>query len=416
VVACAPESPAPTTAPEALAGATPTVEVAAAPATLPVGVDGKSPDFNSAYFAFFPQQVMAHPGDTVEFTFADTGEPHTVTLGTMADAAVQAFEKAGPTGDASEDPAVKSLPTFTVTETSLEVNQSVTQPCFQDEGPVGTAACPKQEQPAFDGQQAYYNSGWPAPDTTWSVQLADDLAPGTYRYICLVHLGAMTGQLTVVDAATDIPTAEEVAASGQAEMTALAAKLKPAIEQATTGATAEKAIAGVLSPDVMNAMDSEFLPKEISIPAGGTVTWTLMGPHTVSFDAPEDANGTRVEMANGDVVINPKAAAPEGGAGMPAPPPEAAGAPAATGSPEAGPTGEYGATPAAGGDAAASQEMPPPVPIDGGSWDGAGFHSSGAVLSFPPQLFTYSLKFTKPGTYPYKCLVHPDMQGTVTVQ
>ena len=59
---------------------------------------------------------------------------------------------------------------------------------------------------------------------------------------------------------------------------------------------------------------------------------------------------------------------------------------------------------------------PPTVKVtDAGSWDGTGFHNTGLVLSFPPQLGAYKLTFTKPGTYQYKCLIHVDMLGTVKV-
>jgi hypothetical protein len=53
--------------------------------------------------------------------------------------------------------------------------------------------------------------------------------------------------------------------------------------------------------------------------------------------------------------------------------------------------------------------------FDGGKWDGVAAHSSGLVLSFPPDLYKYKLTFTKPGTFEYLCTVHPDMKGTVTV-
>ena len=57
----------------------------------------------------------------------------------------------------------------------------------------------------------------------------------------------------------------------------------------------------------------------------------------------------------------------------------------------------------------------PPTPIDGGSYDGSGLHNTGVVQSFPPQLYTYSLAFTTPGSYEYVCLIHPDMKGTINV-
>jgi hypothetical protein len=55
--------------------------------------------------------------------------------------------------------------------------------------------------------------------------------------------------------------------------------------------------------------------------------------------------------------------------------------------------------------------------VDGGTWDGAGFRSSGFPICLggdcPPARF--SLTFTKPGTYRYACLLHPAMIGTVVV-
>ena len=115
------------------------------------------------------------------------------------------------------------------------------------------------------------------------------------------------------------------------------------------------------------------------------MTWTVLGPHTISFDAPEDANQARVVAPDGSVHINAKAFVPANSPGQP-PPPEG----------EAPPPG-------------------PPILIDGGMWDGEGFISSGIILSFPPQLFQYRLTFATAGTYKFQCLIHPDMEGTVRV-
>jgi plastocyanin len=65
----------------------------------------------------------------------------------------------------------------------------------------------------------------------------------------------------------------------------------------------------------------------------------------------------------------------------------------------------------------------PPGPLDpmtgppagGSTYDGTGFVSSGIVQPVPPQN-TYTLTFTKAGTFPYVCLIHPGMAGTVVVQ
>jgi plastocyanin len=52
------------------------------------------------------------------------------------------------------------------------------------------------------------------------------------------------------------------------------------------------------------------------------------------------------------------------------------------------------------------------APAGGSTYDGTGFVSSGLLF----QGKTYSLTFTKPGTYTYVCTIHPGMQGTVVVQ
>jgi plastocyanin len=54
-------------------------------------------------------------------------------------------------------------------------------------------------------------------------------------------------------------------------------------------------------------------------------------------------------------------------------------------------------------------------PAGGATYDGTGYHNSG----MPPDLtkaFSYSLTFTKPGTFRYQCLLHPGQEGTVIVR
>jgi Plastocyanin len=53
--------------------------------------------------------------------------------------------------------------------------------------------------------------------------------------------------------------------------------------------------------------------------------------------------------------------------------------------------------------------------VDAGSWDGAGLRNSGLFLSFPPQLLAYKMTFSKAGSYPYVCTIHPEMKGTIKV-
>jgi plastocyanin len=63
-----------------------------------------------------------------------------------------------------------------------------------------------------------------------------------------------------------------------------------------------------------------------------------------------------------------------------------------------------------------------PIPVGNpAAWDGTGTLSSGVLLPpgfGPPGSSTYTVKFTKAGVYPFKCMFHDNMGmvGTVTVQ
>jgi plastocyanin len=63
------------------------------------------------------------------------------------------------------------------------------------------------------------------------------------------------------------------------------------------------------------------------------------------------------------------------------------------------------------------------APSGGNSYDGTGIVSSGIFFPGPPGGLgpgapptSYTLTFSTPGTYVYDCLIHPGMEGTVTVQ
>jgi hypothetical protein len=58
---------------------------------------------------------------------------------------------------------------------------------------------------------------------------------------------------------------------------------------------------------------------------------------------------------------------------------------------------------------------PPFTPIDGGTYDGSGYKSTGLLTGFGPPMPQPSVTFTKAGTYSYVCLIHPKMGGVVKV-
>lgn len=111
---------------------------------------------------------------------------------------------------------------------------------------------------------------------------------------------------------------------------------------------------------------NSFQPRTIEIAAGDTVTWNFVQPwgnHTVTFLGGEVA--PEVDVHEGaQVIVNPKARFRSGGE----------------------------------------------------TYDGTGYRNSGISGRDPSVRRPYSLTFTKPGQYPYVCLLHPGMGGTVIVR
>ena len=70
----------------------------------------------------------------------------------------------------------------------------------------------------------------------------------------------------------------------------------------------------------------------------------------------------------------------------------------------------------AGGPGVQPGAQNPPAVINGGSWNGQCFRSSGVIFGPPPPKSTvFTLTFSKAGTYTFQCTVHEDMKGTVKV-
>ena len=355
--------------------------------TYSVIVDGKGTDLNTNFFAFFPKTLKAHPGETVRFDVAFTGDPHTVTLGTLVNAGLAAAAKAKPGTNPAQIPEMMKLPPLAPPPPATSANQSAMQPCFLESGaPPPSEPCERIEQPAFTGKESFYNSGWLDQDESFDVELASDVAPGKYSFMCLVHRAPMSGTIEVVDADTKIPTPQDVEQAGRQELNDSVAKLQAAVD--TADASAQKAFAGVGSPEVKDGIASVFLPEDVSIPVGGSVTWTVVGPHTITFGLDQETTEILSRNADGTVVRNTKLRMPAISKGF-APATEAK---------------LY----------TLSEE-----------WNGEGYFNTGVIASrkvgnvvlpgFPSAGFAYSLKFTRAGTYKFHCGVHLDMVGRVKV-
>lgn len=385
----------------------------AGPVTVMVG--NTVPDLTADTFAYFPKLVTVHPGDTVTFKSAFHGEPHTVTFakglqgGLKAYGTIDAETKKGnkvleelqqqngpptPAQIAKLSPelqaAVKAVDEINAFPSLLpdgpgDADQRASNPCFLATGELPAndkAACPKSEQPAFTGTETMFSSGFLPDQAEFAVKLADTIAPGEYRYTCLLHKPDMQGTITVVAKGQPATSATDAADAASKQLDELKAKLAPLHDKAAaTPVTA--AVAGLFDDSLHEGYLAEFGPPNASIKAGSSVTWTINGPHTISFNAPEDAVGIFMKATDGTFHTNPKQDAPAASAGAPPP----------------------------------GNGPPPskPIAINGGKFDGKGYKSSGGIISFGPPGYTYKVTFTKAGTYAYRCLIHPDMKATITV-
>lgn len=380
--------------------------------SVTVQVDGQADDYNSSFLAYFPDEVTVHPGDTVVYESVFTGEPHTITFGTAVQDVVEQFEALPPEALEEEGPpppeleaAFERIPSM-LPEGPGDAHQNSVNPCFVAAGeeiPEDTESpCPVTEPEPFTGTETFYNSGFLADGERFELQLADDIEPGTYKGFCTLHFVEMISTVNVVAEDEEVPPADEVEEEGQAQLQEAAGALAPAVEAAADDVPEGEVAAGITDEEAApGALANEFVPADMQVSAGEPVTWNINGPHTVSFNAPEDV---RVPLARGDdgyYHLNPESLAP---AGFDAPPPPEG--PEGEGEPGSEEGGEEGPPEGEG----PPEEEGPPEPVDAGEWDGTGFLSSG-IMFFGP----FSVTITEPGTYEYICLIHPDMEGTVNV-
>lgn len=357
-----------------------------------VDVDADTDDPKAFHLGYFPGNVTVNPGDTVVYRSNFTGEPHTITFGTFINPAIEAFENATPEQLAADEPPPAFEPLLKyamLPQGPGDANQVSANPCFVTTGDLPadtTQPCPDQEPAPFTGKEVFYNSGFLPEEEEFEVKLADDIAPGTYRGFCMLHFTEMISTITVVPEGQDVTSAEEARAQADKELAALAAKAKEAQQKAQAATkpgmvlagdpTGEEEQGGPPKPNTAVGL-AEFTSEEVSVPSGGSVTWTISGPHSVTFNAPEDARVIIGKGPDGRTHLNEKAATP---ALFNVPPP-----------PEEEPEG-------------------PPPTVDLGRYDGTGFANTGIQFGG-----SYKVTFTKPGTYKYICVVHPEMEGTVTV-
>ena len=187
-----------------------------------------------------------------------------------------------------------------------------------------------------------------------TVKVAPDVAPGPYTVTCLLH-PFMEATLTVVASDAGRLSPAQVAAAADKELGDARGRAT-GIAVPTQAPVADGATVTASWGDQLVAVN-QFAPETVSVKVGQTVTWKDASPympHTVSFQPPFKSPN------------EPNAFLPAGaksGSGFPG---------------GVAHSGIFGPAPA--------------FPVNG-----------------------FSLTFTKAGTYPYLCLLHPGMAGTVQV-
>lgn len=298
--------------------------------TWQVRVGGGSADQALQAQAFLPARVTINAGDTINWTFAPA---HTVSF--LSGGAPPALAVPGPAG--------------------LEFNPAVAFPAGG---------------PTYDGT-GYANSGL-LPGASGNTFALSFSKPGTYDYVCLLHPG-MTGQVVVQAADSAYPaTQAQVDAQANIEFYDKLAKAQSMLDSAKV--TSAPGASGHTSYAVNNGVGGNqasvlrYLPVELHVKPGDSVTWTVNDPHelhTVTFYDPAGAPPPFIEpvpQAAGPPKLMIRNAAPEGGTSV----------------------------------------------------QSQGLYNSGLMM--PGQSYTFS--FPKPGVYSYVCTIHSDlgMYGKIVVE
>jgi plastocyanin len=313
---------------------------------------------------FFPGAITIHSGDTIHFLAPDSWEPHTVT--------------SIPDGVNEPHPYVGRPP-------KVMTNPLAFYPSFGGSGVQ-----------SYDPSK-YYNSGFLFPGDQYNGTDTADVSfstPGTYTFFCLLHsgvdptthkIGGMHVDVTVVPQGSSGPTSQaDIDAAASAQRTTLinagvqALNTFPLTQtKLSDGSTNWGVTAGgygldTLDPDGVTDI-AQFTPSGLSVNTGDTVTWTNdTGTfHTITFlsGGPDIPLLLPIAATGGgppNFEINPSALEPAGG-----------------------PT-----------------------------YDGTGYVNSGFLdTEVSPFGSTFSLTFTKAGTYQYICHLHDQvgMIGTINV-
>ena len=245
-----------------------------------------------------------------------------------------------------------------------QINPAAFAPCYTTEPARKDLTCPPPTAgaPEYAGK-GYWNSGVIMPTALpaeagpkqATVKLAPEIPAGPYTIVCTLH-PFMEGSLQVVAADGDRLSPAQVTAAADKELgEAKADAAGIAIPAPAAVPNGAEVISGW--GDKLVAVN-RFHPETVAVKVGQTVKWRGISPympHTVSFEPPFKS------PAEPDALL--------------------------------------------------------PAGVKSGGRFGGGVSHSG-IFGPPPSypVDTFSLTFTKAGQYPYLCLLHPGMAGTVRVE
>jgi len=225
--------------------------------------------------------------------------------------------------------------------------------------PVDTMAPLGDKNPKFDGTQQF-NSGFLRRGDAFEVTFTK---AGAYQLLCLIHAGQVV-DVTVISPGMYVPNQAQIDAQAKAQFDAalpigdrMLAGIQPPAKAGNADGTTTWTIPDAPSQNLKDGAVTvnAFVPQRLSVGVGDTVTWldSIPVPHTITFLA---------------------------------------------GGPPRAPTAV--------------------VRPAGGVYDGSSYVNSGQLGNAPGRSGTsFTLTFTKPGTYPYICILHVDqgMAGVIEV-
>lgn len=224
--------------------------------------------------------------------------------------------------------------------------------------------------------KGFLNSGLPAPSGPPAPFVVKFTKAGTFTFHCLVHPG-MKGVVKVLPKGKPVATAKQAAALAKVQEQA-------AIQQALRLRQVKPGPATVLAGNNGGGSVAwlRFFPQNLRVKAGTTVEFKISSRrevHTITFGpvpyTTEIENTFTTPQPNPGgpptLLVNPLAAYPSD---------------------------------------------PPPLPPYTGANHGNGFEGAGILSNAgPPLPSSVKITFTKPGVYPFECVIHPNMDGKVTV-